>query len=112
MFGFGACCCRTVNFLITAKYFVKRRSFATGLVTAGTGLGIFALVPIAQILIDNLGLSGAYRVLGGVVLANCLLALSFDPNVEEEVASVVQENTKKGTEEPQRNQQKLIDFSV
>lgn len=112
MFGFGACCCRTVNFLITAKYFVKRRSFATGLVTAGTGLGIFALVPIAQILIDNLGLSGAYRVLGGVVLANCLLALSFDPNVEEEVASVVQENTKKGTEEPQRNQQKLIDFSA
>ncbi|CAH3140465.1 unnamed protein product [Pocillopora meandrina] len=112
MFGLGACCCRTVNFLITAKYFVKRRSFATGLVTAGTGLGIFALVPIAQILIDNLGLSGAYRVLGGVVLANCLLALSFDPNVEEEVASVVQENTKKGTEEPQRNQQKLIDLSV
>ena len=110
LFGFGACCCRTANFLITAKYFVKRRSFATGLVTAGAGLGIFAFAPINQQMIDTLGLSWAFRVLGLVVLTNCLFALSYDPNIEEERTPEI---TEECTEESAQGiTQKLIDFSV
>ncbi|KAL9954143.1 hypothetical protein ACROYT_G041642 [Oculina patagonica] len=115
LFGFGTCCCRTANFLITAKYFVKRRSFATGLVTAGAGLGIFALAPITQALIDAYGLSIAYRVLGFVILTNCLLALCYHPNIEEEHHNSQEtlENPEKGTtEQDPQGCQKLIDFSV
>ncbi|KAJ7330745.1 hypothetical protein OS493_021674 [Desmophyllum pertusum] len=105
----------TANFLITAKYFVKRRSLATGLVTAGAGLGIFALAPINQILIDAYGLSGAFRALGFVILANCFLALFYDPNIQEELAQgltsqetleIPDNNT---TQDSQRCH-KLIDF--
>lgn len=117
LFGFGACCCRTANFLITAKYFVKRRSFATGLVTAGAGLGVFALAPINQKVIDSYGLSIAYRVLGFVIPVNCFLALFYDPNIEDELAQGNDEEAPKhqeeinGQEDPQKCQ-KLIDFSV
>lgn len=122
LFGFGACCCRTANFLITAKYFIKRRSFATGLVTAGAGLGVFSLAPINQTLLDNYGLSIAYRVLGFVVLVNCFLALFYDPNIEEEeedrralgnsqetLENRAEEST---TQEDPKGCQRLIDFSV
>ena len=116
LFGFGACCCRTANFLITAKYFIKRRSFATGLVTAGAGLGVFALAPINQTLIDDYGLSITYRVLGFVILVNCFLALSYDPNIEEEEEHQApgnsQETLENSTPEVRQGYQKLIDFSV
>ena len=87
LFGLGAGSCRTSNFLIVTKYFVKRRSLATGIVTAGAGMGIFALAPLDQLLIDKLGLSGAYRLLGFVMLANCILSLPYNPNIEEEEIS-------------------------
>ena len=83
LFGLGSSCCRMSNFLTVSKYFLKRRSFANGIVTSGAGLGIFALSPLNQLLIDRLGLSSAYRLLGYVMLANVILALPFDPNVEE-----------------------------
>lgn len=115
LFGFGTCCCRTANFLITAKYFVKRRSFATGLVTAGAGLGIFALAPINQALIDAYGLGIAYRVLGFVILTNCCFALCYDPNIDEEHHNSQEtlENPEEGsTQQDPQGCQKLIDFSV
>lgn len=110
-------CCRTANFLITAKYFVRRRSFATGLVTAGAGLGVFALAPINQKLIDSYGLSIVYRVLGFVIPVNCFLALFYDPNIKEELA---QDNNQETSESPEeingqedtQRCQKFIDFSV
>lgn len=102
-------CCRTDA--------VRRRSFATGLVTAGAGLGVFALAPINQKLIDSYGLSIVYRVLGFVIPVNCFLALFYDPNIKEELA---QDNNQETSESPEeingqedtQRCQKFMDFSV
>ncbi|KAJ7385181.1 hypothetical protein OS493_017558 [Desmophyllum pertusum] len=56
MFGFGASCVRTSSFLVVAKYFHKRRPFATGILTSGNGIGLFVLAPLTQALLDNFGL--------------------------------------------------------
>ena len=84
IFGIGSSCCRMGNFLITAKYFKKHKSLPTGFVSAGSGIGLLVLGPINQVMIDNLGLGGAYRVLSGVMVLGCVLALTYDPNVNED----------------------------
>ena len=48
LFGLGAACVRTCTFLVAAKHFNRRRSMATGLVSSGTGLGIFVLDPLLK----------------------------------------------------------------
>ncbi|XP_073247572.1 monocarboxylate transporter 10-like [Porites lutea] len=121
LFGFGVSCCRTSNFLIVTKYFWKRRSLATGIVTAGAGLGVFTLAPLCHLLIDKHGLQGAYRVLGLVTLANCILPLPYDPNIKEDEDPGKKKETfynqgdynpEECTAEASSKWRKLIDFSV
>lgn len=50
---------------------MSRQSFAFGLITAGASVGLFAVVPIAQGLIDGLGWRGAMATLG--VAAFCVI---------------------------------------
>ena len=80
--GFGISCVRTSNFLVVAKYFHKRRPLATGILTSGAGLGLFALAPITQALLDNFGLDNTLRFLAGIVFVGGIPALTYDPNVE------------------------------
>ena len=56
---------------------------ATGLVSSGTGLGIFAFGPIAQELLGVLGLQNTYLVLAGFALFVCVLAVSFSSTTED-----------------------------
>ncbi len=44
----------------------RRQSFAFGFVTAGASIGMFAMVPIVQLLIDSLGWRGAMAALGAI----------------------------------------------
>ena len=50
-------------------WFPARLGTAIGITSAGIGVGIFALVPLAQLLIERLGWRWALRVLAGVILA-------------------------------------------
>ena len=84
LFGLGGCCVRTSCFLITAKYFHKRRSLATGILSAAAGIGLFIFGPFTQLLLDVLGLAGTYRVLAIPCLAICVCALTFHSNVQAE----------------------------
>lgn len=84
MFGLGAACVRTCTFLIAAKYFHRRRSFATGVVSSGPGIGMFVYGPLIQQLLVWIGLQNTYRALTGFSLLVCLLAGTFSPNVDEE----------------------------
>lgn len=84
MFGLGASCVRTCTFLVVAKYFYRRRSFATGVISSGPGIGMFMYGPLIQQLLALIGLHSTYRVLAGFSLLVCLLAGSFSPNVDEE----------------------------
>lgn len=50
-------------------WFPARVGTAIGVASAGIGVGIFALVPFAQLLIDSLGWRWALRVLGTIIVA-------------------------------------------
>lgn len=83
--GFGTSCVRTSNFLVVAKYFHKRRPFATGILSSGAGLGLFALAPTVQALLDKFGLETTLKFLAGIAFVGVVPALAYDPNVEKDV---------------------------
>jgi MFS family permease len=55
--------------VLIRSWFPSRVGTALGVVSAGIGVGIFALVPLTQLLIDSLGWRGALRVLAVVMAA-------------------------------------------
>ena len=81
--GFGGSCIRTSSFLVIAKYFHKRKPFATGILSAGAGIGLFVFAPLTQVLLDIFGLDNAFRLLAGIAFVSGIPALAYDPNVEE-----------------------------
>ncbi len=52
--------------LIITQQFRARRGLALGAASAGAGVGILALVPLAQLVIDYWGWRAAFLVLGGI----------------------------------------------
>ena len=70
--------------VLIREWFPARVGTALGVVSAGIGVGIFALVPFAQFLIDWLGWRGALRVLAVIMAAwivPATLLLISDPPV-------------------------------
>ncbi len=57
---------------IAANWFVRRRGLATGIMTAGIGLGGLVMAPAVALLIDALGWRGAFATLGGGMIAVAL----------------------------------------
>lgn len=57
----------------------ERRQWALGLGTAAGSLGQFAVVPVAQLLIDGFGWTAALNILAGSSLAMALLAMPLAP---------------------------------
>src|SRR6185369_4224384 len=55
--------------ILVRGWFPSRVGTALGIASAGIGVGIFALVPLAQLFIDRFGWQWAFRVLGLVVVA-------------------------------------------
>ena len=83
MGGFGSCCIRISSFLVIAKYFCKRKPFATGILTASSSLGLFIFAPLTQVFVDNYGLQNTFRIFSGIALFSGICALTYDPYVEE-----------------------------
>jgi MFS family permease len=54
----------TIGSAVTARWFIRRRGIALGLVAAGSGLGTMTLVPLAGFLIATYNWSTALAVLG------------------------------------------------
>ena len=65
--GLGACGW-VPSVILTEKWFPARRGTALGCVAAGIGVGIFAVVPLVNLLIEQLDWRLAYRVLAALVL--------------------------------------------
>lgn len=66
--------------VVVQRRYVERLGFALGIVSAGVGLGMLVVVPICQILIDELGWRSAYRALGvscGVFILPTAIYLFF-----------------------------------
>ncbi|VEN61297.1 unnamed protein product [Callosobruchus maculatus] len=53
-------------------YFETKRSLATGIAVCGSGVGTFAIAPVAQYLIDNYGWKSTNLVFAGVI-GSCVL---------------------------------------
>ena len=67
---------------VTARWFVKKRGLALGIVSAGIGLGTLLIPPAAERLITAFGWSQAYIIIGiaaGIVTVGGALWLRRDP---------------------------------
>ncbi|MBI4182511.1 MAG: MFS transporter [Proteobacteria bacterium] len=63
---------------LVSRWFRERLGTAVGCVMAANGLGIMAVVPLAQVAVDALGWRDAYRLMGAAALA-LLVPLSLLP---------------------------------
>lgn len=67
---------------------VERRTSALGLVTAGTSLGMFALVPAAQLSLEAIGWRSTFVVIAAMTVLIAVLAFRFpnghDPRMDSE----------------------------
>nr|KAG5697679.1 hypothetical protein BaRGS_000564 [Batillaria attramentaria] len=66
--GIGTGMALNPMFVSMGFYFVRYRGFASGIIAAGSGAGMFIGGPIIRHLIDSYGLSGAYLIWGAVGL--------------------------------------------
>ena len=78
--------CSLQGLNIISKYFKRRRSMATGIVTCGQGGGVLILGPLLQTMVDAFGWQTTYRIMAGVVLFLCLSGLTYSPDVQIEGA--------------------------
>jgi MFS family permease len=72
-----------------ARWFLKRRGLMTGIVAAGSGMGILTGPPVASRLIPIYGWRVSYAILGGIVLFVVVLFAQFikrDPTQVGQVA--------------------------
>jgi MFS family permease len=65
------------NSAILANWFARYRGTAMGIASAGSGMGMFLLAPLMQILISAFGWRSAYLVFAGLVLGLIPLILFF-----------------------------------
>jgi MFS family permease len=82
IFGIGAGAGFITTMATTARWFIKRRGLALGIVASGAGLGTMLLAPVAERLITAFGWSIAYLVLAVAIWAimiPCALLLRRDP---------------------------------
>ncbi|XP_055320717.1 monocarboxylate transporter 12-B-like [Sitodiplosis mosellana] len=85
-FGFGLIFLPPI--VIVSTYFEKKRSLATGISLAGSGLGTFVLVPFVNFLSEEYGWRRALMILAGILLICGLLGILYRP------LSSTQENPK------------------
>jgi MFS family permease len=72
--------------VLVRSWFPDRVGTAIGIASSGIGVGIFALVPLAQLLIDAFGWRWAYRLLAVAIVAWVVPATAMlirDPSVTE-----------------------------
>lgn len=118
LFGLGSSCTFSAGLVVIGKYFKKRQSLATGVLTAGHGGGVLVMGPTLEALVRITGSwQTTYRIMAGVAFMLCSLAVTFDPNVESD------EDDNDNQEKEERHggdkaikegapKKQLIDFSV
>ena len=70
--------------VIVAKYFDKRRSFASSIASSGVGVGTFVFAPILHLLDDNYGWRFTLIILGIIVLVCVPMGMLYKPIVDHE----------------------------
>ena len=71
LLGIGTSLCGTMALIVTADYFDKHLSLATGIVASGSSFGTLAFAPTLQVLVGKFGWQTIFRImcLGGIAMA-------------------------------------------
>ena len=104
IFGCGSSLVYIAVYEIVPRYFVKRRSLATGLVTMSVGAGLLVMSPVCQALIDAFGWRGAFRGMTCIVFIIFVIGWTLDPNLASDQA----EKSVQESEESRR----ILDLTV
>ena len=118
MFGFSGSCIFVSSYLVMSQYFDKNRSISTGILASGTGLGVLAVAPILQALLDSFDWRRTFRLTAAIFSAVCVLGLTFSPVVVKKVKIATDkydeelENLDEQDGRMVEKPNKLIDFSV
>ncbi|CAH1277592.1 SLC16A12 [Branchiostoma lanceolatum] len=67
--GLGLCLMYSPSLAMIGRYFDKRHATANGIAVCGAGVGIFALPPLFQFLIDEFGWRGSLVIVGASILS-------------------------------------------
>lgn len=118
LFGLGGSFLFVSCYVVTSQYFEKKRSIATGIIASGSGIGVIAVAPILQKLLNSFGWQKTYLITAGIFALPCVLGITFKPLVlERKRTELVEENQEleiandedeKEMEQPKR---RLLDFS-
>ena len=115
-FGFGSSCLFVSCYVASSQYFDKKRSIATGVIASGTGLGVFAVAPILQTLLDAYDWRKTYRIMAGIFSVVCFLCLTFDSAVVKEGGKATEQENTKGAENSDvrtdEKRKKWLNFSI
>jgi MFS family permease len=106
--GIGAGGTFAIGMGVVTRWFVKRRGFALGIVTAGIGLGTFLMSPLVERLITAYGWSQAYFIIGVgslIILGGSSLLLRRDP----ESVGLLPYGVEKVTDNKQNNNVAVVD---
>lgn len=82
IFGIGESAGFAITTATTARWFIKRRGLALGIVACGSGIGVLVIAPVTERLIAAFDWSTAYLVLAAaawVTMIPCALMLRRDP---------------------------------
>ena len=69
--GVGGAMVYAPMFLAISLYFDKNKGKAMAIGTLGDGLGALTMAPLARVLLDEYGFSGAILIIGALMLHNC-----------------------------------------
>lgn len=110
IFGCGSSLVYIAVYEIVPRYFVKRRSLATGLITMSVGAGLVVMSPVCQALIDAFGWRGAFRGMSCIVLIIFFIGWTLDPNVANDETEEAVLESEQSPARPERS--RILDFSM
>lgn len=76
-FGFGSSCVYIAAFQLIPLYFRRHISVATGLASAGPGIGLLLMIPVVQALLDYFDWRKAFMILAAVCVVTSVLGFSI-----------------------------------
>jgi MCP family monocarboxylic acid transporter-like MFS transporter 12 len=90
----GLAMCYIPAYLILSFYFDKRRALAIGIAVSGSGLGVFAMPPIMELLIGEYGWLNACLIFGAISSLMLISACLFRPLVKKQKNEIIDEKQK------------------
>ncbi|KAL5004460.1 hypothetical protein ScPMuIL_017916 [Solemya velum] len=92
--GIGQSLCYTGGLIILGYYFEENPSLATGIVVTGAGVGMLAMPPFTQFLINTYSLQGAFLILGVTGFQTCVFGSLLRPHPLERKRKIRVEHNK------------------